>query len=246
MNVVVDYPEDFPLVGIDRKVFGHQVRRVFAQLDAYSAHALARLAERIGFESRFHSPEVDELEALITLVRTQSDQAALAQLLLRAGDFLHVRLRQPEFVDTTDDLGSQPASVPRSWIVAGATSLVATIVVAFVWGAPAAASAIDWIVGRPNVTPRAVPLAAAGTPTSSGQAFDLSRQSNVPATPVSAPPVDEETALTLTTWTRDPLVAMDGIKRLMPKIDGSEYQIEVTVSRALPALRTPGTGGKQK
>lgn len=24
MNVVVDYPEDFPLVGIDRKVFGQR------------------------------------------------------------------------------------------------------------------------------------------------------------------------------------------------------------------------------
>ncbi|MEB2500730.1 hypothetical protein [Burkholderia cenocepacia] len=246
MNVVVDYPEEFPLVGVDRKVFDHQVRHVFAQLDAYSARALARLAERIGFESRFHSPEYDELEALLTLVRTEPDQAVLDQLLLRAGEFLHVRLRLPEFVDSSNNRGPQPAQVPRSWIVAGATALVATLVAAFVWGAPAAASVVDWIVGRPNVSPRAVPLAATSTPASSAPAFDLSRQTSLPASTGSALPVDETTALTLTTWTHDPLAAMDGVKRLMPKADGIEYQIDVTVSRPLPALRTPETRGDQK
>lgn len=246
MNVVVDYPEEFPLVGVDRKVFDHQVRHVFAHLDAYSGRALARLAERIGFESRFHSPEYDELEALLTLVRTQPNQAVLDQLLLRAGEFLHVRLRQPEFIDSSDDSDPRPTQVPRGWVVAGATALVATMAAAFVLGAPAAASVVDWIVGRPKVSPRAVALAATGTPASSAPAFDLSRQKSLQASTGSALPVDETTELTLTTWTRDPLAAMDGVKRLMPRADGSEYQIDVTVSRALPALRTPDTGGDQK
>lgn len=246
MNVVVDYPEEFPLIGVDRKVFDHQVRRVFAHPSAYSANELDRLAARIGLESRFHSPEYDELEALLSLVRTDPDQAVLDQLLVRAGDFLQVRLRLPEFASSSDDAGPIPSQIPLSWMVAGAAAFVAVMVAAFVWGAPAVASVVDSIVGRPRVSHPAVPLATTVSPTSSGSAFDVARQTSVPVSTASALPIDGTTELTLTTWTHDPLIAMDGIKRLMPKSDGSEYQIDVTVSQTSVPQAPQNTGDVHK
>lgn len=242
MNVVVDYPEEFPLIGVDRKVFDHQVRRVFAHPSAYSANELDRLAARIGLESRFHSPEYDELEALLSLVRTDPDQAVLDQLLVRAGDFLQVRLRLPEFASSHDDAGPLPAQIPLSWKVAGAAALVAVMAAAFIWGVPAAASIVDTIIGAPKVSRPIAPLAATVSPSSSGSAFDVARQTAAPNSTASALPIDGTTELTLTTWTRDPLIAMDGIKRLMPKIDGSEYQIDITVSQT-SAPQTPENKG---
>ncbi|MBR8186508.1 hypothetical protein C6Q14_27470 [Burkholderia ambifaria] len=246
MNVVVDYPEEFPLVGIDRKVFDHRVRRVFAQPDAYSAHALDRLAERLGLKSRYHSTEYDELEALFTLARTEPDQAVLDQLLVRAGDFLLVRLRFPEFPSSSDEAGPRSSQIPLSWIVAGAAVFVAVMVAAFIWGAPAVASVVDSIVGSSKVSRPSVPLAATVTPTSSEPAFNVARPANAPASTVSPLPVDGTSELTLTTWTRDPLAAMDGIKRLMPKTDGSEYQIDVTVSQTSPPQVAKNTGDARK
>ncbi|ERJ36215.1 hypothetical protein L810_0748 [Burkholderia sp. AU4i] len=242
MNVVVDYPEEFPLIGVDRKVFDHQVRRVFAHPSAYSANELDRLAARIGLESRFHSPEYDELEALLSLVRTDPDQAVLDQLLVRAGDFLQVRLRLPEFASSHDDAGPLPSQIPLSWKFAGAAALVAAMVAAFIWGAPAVASIVDTIIGAPKVSRPIGPLAATVSPSSSGSAFDVARQTAAPNSTASALPIDGTTELTLTTWTRDPLIAMDGIKRLMPKIDGSEYQIDITVSQT-SAPQTPENKG---
>ncbi|VWC93402.1 hypothetical protein BCO18430_03408 [Burkholderia contaminans] len=246
MNVVVDYPEEFPLIGVDRKVFDHQVRRVFAQPSAYSANELDRLAARVGHKSRFHSPEYDELEALLSLVRTDPDQAVLDQLLVRAGDFLQVRLRLPEFANSSDVAGPLPSQIPLSWMVAGGAAFVAVMAAAFIWGAPAVGSVVDAITGAPKVSRPVIPLAATVSPSSSGSAFDVARQTSAPTSTGSALPIEGTTELTLTTWTRDPLIVIDGIKRLMPRSDGSEYQIDITVSQTSVPQGPQDTGDVRK
>ncbi|MCA7981295.1 hypothetical protein LGM57_33725 [Burkholderia cepacia] len=246
MNIVVEYPDEFPLIGVDRKVFEHHVRRVFAHPSAYSANELDRLAARIGLKSRFNSPAYEELEALLSLVRTDPDQAVLDQLLVRAGDFLQVRLRLPEYASSSDNAGPLPSQIPRIWMVAGTAAFIAVLAAAFIWGAPAIASIVDTIIGAPKVSRPLVPLAATVSPSSSGSAFDVARQTSAPNSTASALPIEGTTELTLTTWTRDPLIAMDGIKRLMPKIDGSEYQIDITVSQTSVPQTPENTGDVHK
>ncbi|KUY72674.1 hypothetical protein WI25_12680 [Burkholderia cepacia] len=255
MNVVVDYPEDFPLVGVDRKVFDHRLRDLFVQPDSYAAHTLDKLRERIGLKSRYNSGDYDELETLFTLVRTDPDSAVRDQLLLRAGDFLLVHLRLAEFPAPRDayastNSGELYASGSRNslrWIVAAASALfVPAAVAAIVWGAPAAASVIDWIIG-PSARPhRSVPIVATITPPASGTAANVARPANEPASTVPLASIDGTTELTLTTWTRDPLKAVDGIKRLLPKLDGNEYQIDVTVSRTARPFDSTNTGDAPK
>ncbi|HGO6126531.1 hypothetical protein QZM82_31915 [Burkholderia cepacia] len=254
MNVVVDYPEDFPLVGVDRKVFDHQLRHLFAQPDPYAAHTLDKLRERIGLKSRYHSSDYDELDTLFTLVRTDPDEAVRDQLLVRAGDFLLVHLRRAEFPDRSEvghstsvsGTSASGARVSARWIIAGAAVFIATAVATFYWIAPAVASYVDSIIGPSTKSRTPVPLDEAVAPPASSSSADVVR-SKVLLAQTASPLSDDGTAeLTLSTWTRDPLKAVDGIKRLMPKADGREYQIDVTVSRtSLPQAPT-NAGGNQK
>ncbi|MDR6503854.1 hypothetical protein J2785_007047 [Burkholderia ambifaria] len=254
MNVVVDYPEDFPLVGVDRKVFDHRLRDLFAQPDPYAAHTLDKLRERIGLKSRYHSGDYDELETLFTLVRTDPDQAVRDQLLVRAGDFLLVHLRLADFPDRSEagnptaagDASWLGSGVPLRWVAGGTAAIVAAAAATHFWIAPVVASYVDSIIG-PSTEPRpSTPLVATADPAASSSSANVIRPKAVLTTTVSTLPDDGTTALTLTTWTRDPLKAVDGIKRLMPKSDGSEYQIDVTVSQTSTPQASQNTGDAHK
>ncbi|MGU8077064.1 hypothetical protein [Burkholderia pyrrocinia] len=246
MNVVVDYPEDFPLVGVDRKVFDHQLRNLFDQPDPYAAHTLDKLRERIGLKSQYRSGEYDELETLFTLVRTDPDHGVRDHLLASAGDFLQVRLRLAEYRGSCAQENAPALRTPLRWIVAAGTAVfVPVAVAAFVWGGPAVASVVDWIVNPTAGARASMPAVATLAPAASSTVVKITRPTDAPISNVSAVPVDGTTELTLTSWTRDPLTAMDGIKRLMPKNDGSEYQIDVTVSRTSEPLHSPTAGDRQ-
>lgn len=245
MNVVVDYPEDFPLIGVDRKVFDRQLRNLFAQPDPYAAHTLDKLRERIGLKSRYHSSDYDELETLFTLVRTDSDQAVRDQLLVRAGEFLLVHLRLAAFPVSSDESDAPSSRISPSWIAAGLAASALAAAAALFWIAPAIASYADSIVGSSTEPRNSAPLVATVTPTGSGPSVDVAPPKNVPTSTDSPLSDDTTTELTFTTWTRNPLRSVDGLKRLMPENDGSEYQIDVTVSRTLPPPRAAKDGGSQ-
>ncbi|MGZ2749918.1 hypothetical protein [Burkholderia stagnalis] len=225
MNIVVEYPEDFPLTGVDRKIFDRQLRNEFLRPEGYAAHKLDQLLERIGLKSRYGANEYYELETLFALVRTDPGDDVRDALLERAGQYLSVRLRLAEYspqgegsapTDAIDTRDVSPARSPRRWML-GALAACVLVGVAYIWHNAPTAAGVSRAASAPAVTDAPI---ASSAPDPGDAQIDLSWVSNKPG--------------------RD----LDAIKRLMP-VDGGDYVVTLKVAAVEVPSKPPGVGSRR-
>ncbi|WP_060157199.1 hypothetical protein [Burkholderia cepacia] len=101
MNVAIEYPQDFPLDEVDRKVFSHQIRKLLNSQQVFGCE-LDSLRERAGLEATSPFGERDEITTLITLSQRDATPDVVDRLLERLGRFLNVRLSLAEYAGESD------------------------------------------------------------------------------------------------------------------------------------------------
>lgn len=233
MNVVVEYPEDFPLEGADRKVFERRLRDLFAKEESHPGQTLDHLRKRIGLDSRYYSEDYRELETLFAIARTDPGDDVRRALLRRAGEYVSVRLRPALFAvpsdagtsgpGTDDEHPSGNSSVSSSdwpdW------TLIVGMVLAVILGMLVIAG-IRWVFLTPRDSQPVAPATSTSTravPAIAPASSDASMVAPDTDMPLLPPVVDVKID------THQPAWALAALARLAPAEKG-EYLIELKVS----------------
>lgn len=234
MNVVVEYPEDFPLEGADRKVFERRLRDLFAKEESHPGQTLDHLRKRIGLDSRCYSEDYRELETLFAIARTDSGDDVRRALLRRVGEYVSVRLRPALFavpsdpgtsgLCTDDEHPSGSSSVsPSGW--PDWAPLIVGMLLAVVLGMLVIAG-IRWVFLTPRDSQPLAPATSTSTraaPAIAPASSDASMVAVDTDMPLLPPVVDVKID------THQPAWALAALARLAPAEKG-EYLIELKVS----------------
>lgn len=106
MNVVIEYPENFALHGVERSRFEHCVQVIVEVEGVYDIDELDALRSQTGQCSTVASYERFELQLLLDMSREAMADETRAVFLKKLSAYLGVRLRQAEDVKEPDDEGA--------------------------------------------------------------------------------------------------------------------------------------------
>lgn len=243
MNIVIDYPENFPLTPVDRDIYAEQLLAVLRDPRQARMYALDDLRKWAGLPPIWSHHQRDVLETLLSMMTGENRDAYRDSLIAKTSAYLGVGIRAvPDeapaeaqtFAATVQPrAGQQPDAAPRwqAWID---RALLAGI--AFLVGI-CTDLAIDALTSHP-----AKGGALSGASFTSGQQAVAMPGTNADS-PVLSPLAD------IKVDTRKPARALASLVKLAPTTPG-EYLIELTISPVIDgpietqaATETPSATG---
>lgn len=225
MNIAIEYPEEFPLDEVDRRVFSRQIRGLLHAKNVYGGE-LDSLRQRAGLESASPFDESAELATLIKLSQRDSSPAVVDRVFERLGDFLNVRISHANYTQQPDgdaqfDQGGRAFRTVLTIGCAVAVGLCGGVAIRHFYPVSAALAA------------PASSLPAPALASNVGPAFDIDRPT-LSADSDSVPTVD------MTFESARPGSDLAALRRVLPA-DGGVYLVSLQVTPLIAAPLAPAS-----
>ncbi|HHV7523722.1 TPA: hypothetical protein ACUNF5_005247 [Burkholderia orbicola] len=225
MNVAIEYPEEFPLDEVDRRVFSQQIRKLLHAKDVYGCE-LDSLRERAGLESSSPFDERAEIATLIKLSQRDSSPAVVDRLFERLGDYLNVRISHANYSQEPDGSAQfkQGGRAIRTVLTIGCAAVVGLcggVAIRHFYPLPAAVATSAASSTAPVLAPNI------------GPAFDIERPT-LSANNDSVPTVD------MTFESARPGSDLAALRRVLPA-DGGVYLVSLQVTPLIAAPLAPAS-----